>query len=74
MKWMPRDPSNIAFVPENLEESRVPENLEESHRFLDQFVNHDLRELGLFLLGSLEARRHQLLSVLGAFKEAEALR
>jgi hypothetical protein len=59
-----RDPSNIAFVPENLEESR---------RFLDQFVNHDLRELGLPLLGSLEARCHRLLSVLRAFKEAEAL-
>jgi hypothetical protein len=59
-----RDPSNIAFLPENQEESR---------RFSDDFVNHDLRELRLPLLGSLELRRHRLLSVLRAFKEAELL-
>jgi hypothetical protein len=59
-----RDPSNIAFLPENLQESR---------RFSDEFINHDLRELRLPLLGSLELRRHRLLSVLRAFKEAELL-
>jgi hypothetical protein len=49
------DPSNIAFVPENRDVS---------WRFSDLFVNHDLRELILPLLRSLEAHHHQLLLVL----------
>jgi hypothetical protein len=59
-----RDPLNIAYVPETREESVL---------FSDQFVNHDLRELGLPLLCSLELRWHRLLAVLRAFKESEAL-
>jgi hypothetical protein len=59
-----RDESNIAYCPQNQQERK---------RFSEEFLNHDLRILALPLLGSLEVRRHRLLSVLQSFQEAEVL-
>jgi hypothetical protein len=59
-----RDESNIAYCPQTAQERK---------RFSEEFLNHDLRILALPLLGSLEVRRHRLLSVLKSFEEAEVL-
>jgi hypothetical protein len=56
-----RDIGNILYEPENLQERR---------RFSEEFLNHDLRILGLPIIGNLEARRARLLAVLRTFDEA----
>jgi hypothetical protein len=59
-----RDIGNILFQPENLQERL---------RFSQEFINHDLRILGLPLIGNLETRRTRLMAVLRTFDEAEQL-
>jgi hypothetical protein len=59
-----RDMGNILFQPEN-----VLERLQ----FSQEFLNHDLRILGLPLIGNLEARRARLMAVLRTFEEAALL-
>jgi hypothetical protein len=59
-----RDMGNILFQPENLQER---------HRFSQEFINHDLRILGLLLIGNLETRRSRLEAVLCTFEDAAQL-
>jgi hypothetical protein len=59
-----RDMGNIRFQPENLQER---------HRFSQEFINHDLKILGLPLIGNLETRRSRLEAVLRTFEDAAQL-
>jgi hypothetical protein len=59
-----RDMGNILFQPEN-----VLERLQ----FSQEFLNHDLRILGLPVIGNLEARRARLMAGRRTFEEAALL-
>ncbi len=52
------DKTNICFVPRNRGEKQM---------FGEAFLNHDLQQLGLSIVGSLQSRRERLRSVLEHF-------
>jgi hypothetical protein len=58
------DKTNIAFVPRNRQEKQL---------FGEAFLNHDLEQLGLSIVGTLHTRRERLRAVLEHFYSNEVM-